>query len=88
MHESALSVLHAAAAAIRECPDVAEATAETDHKSGEILFTLKNGQSYALRLDRLEDDEEESLSIANPEDALDAQDPDFGDCGTDHSSAG
>lgn len=54
MDDTALSVLHTAVDAIRKSPGVTEATAESDHKSGEIIFTLTNGHVYALRLERLE----------------------------------
>jgi hypothetical protein len=56
LEDSALSALHAAAEAIRKSSGVTTATAENDHKSGEIIFTLNNGHIYALRLVRLEDD--------------------------------
>jgi len=55
MHHSALTVLHIAADAIRQFDGVIEATAENDHKSGEIIFTTTTGETYCLTLTRVDD---------------------------------
>jgi hypothetical protein len=54
MHNSALAALHVAAKAIRTLADVTEATADNDHDSGEVIFSLTNGESYSLKLSRTE----------------------------------
>lgn len=51
MEETALEALHVAAAAIRKMENVSEATADNDNKSGEVIFTVRNGQSYVLTLE-------------------------------------
>ena len=51
MSEKALEALHVAAAAIRKMKGVLECTADNDNKSGEIIFTLKSGETYVLRLE-------------------------------------
>lgn len=60
MHRSALAVLHIAADAIRQWDGVIESTAENDHKSGEIIFTTITGETYSLKLTRVEDDDGKS----------------------------
>ena len=50
MDNTALAALHVAAQAIGRLPDVIEANADNDHDSGEVIFSLTNGQSYALKL--------------------------------------
>ena len=49
----ALAALHAAADAIRQQPGITEATVDNDGKSGEIIFTTRDGGSYILRLQDL-----------------------------------
>jgi hypothetical protein len=56
MDNTALEALYAAAEAIRTLADVTEATADNDHNSGEVIFSLANGESYALKLSRLDDE--------------------------------
>ncbi len=54
MDDSALAALHVAATAIRRMTDVKEATADNDNDSGEVIFSLTNGESYSLKLRRTE----------------------------------
>lgn len=54
MNRTALAALHVAANAIHKLADVTEATADNDHDSGEIIFSLTNGESYSLKLTHLE----------------------------------
>jgi hypothetical protein len=74
MHHSALTVLHVAADTIRQCDGVIESTAENDHKSGEIIFTTITGETYRLKLTRIEDEAEESATKRSPGGALYAAD--------------
>ncbi len=60
MHRSALAVLHIAADAIRQWDGVIESTAEIDHKSGEVIFTTITGETYSLKLTRVEGDGSET----------------------------
>jgi len=55
MHHPALTELHIAADAIRQSDGIIEATAENDHKSGEIIFTTTTGETYYLKLTRVDD---------------------------------
>jgi hypothetical protein len=61
MHNSALAALHVAAEAIRTLTDVTEATADNDHDSGEVIFSLINGESYLLKLTHLASDPRDSF---------------------------
>lgn len=56
--DTALEALHVAAAAIRQMDGVTEATADNDHKSGEVIFSAY-GHWYCLSLKEFEPDEEE-----------------------------
>ena len=58
MHRSALAVFHVAANAIRQWDGVLESTAENDHKSGEIIFSTTTGETYSLKLTRMEGEDE------------------------------
>ena len=49
----ALAALHAAADAIRQQRGITEATVDNDAKSGEIIFTTRDGESYILSLEEL-----------------------------------
>lgn len=51
----ALEALHVAAKAIREMPEIAEATADNDNDGGEINFTVQGGRSFVISLRELED---------------------------------
>lgn len=46
----ALQVIHRAAAQIAEMPGVTKATADNDHKSGEIIFSTEGGSEFVLTL--------------------------------------
>ncbi len=63
VHHSALAVLHIAADAIRQYDGIVESTAENDHKSGEIIFTTITGETYCLKLTRVEDEESAAVDF-------------------------
>ena len=66
MDNSALAALHVAAEAIRMFPGVTEATADNDHDSGEVIFSLTNGESYSLKLSHTESEPRLSTRMENP----------------------
>ncbi len=55
MDDKALEALHVAAKAIRKMSGVTECTADNDHKSGEVIFTLTNGNCYVLNLEEYQE---------------------------------
>ncbi len=66
MDDSALAALHVAAKAIRKLSDVKEATADNDNDSGEVIFSLPNGESYSLKLSRTESEPRRSIFVEKP----------------------
>ena len=55
MNDTALEALHVAAKVIRRMPNVKSTIADIDGDSCEIVFTLKSGEVYILRLDEFDD---------------------------------
>lgn len=53
--DTALRAVHVAAHAIRGMPGIVEATADNDDGGGEIIFRVQDGQSFVLRLRKVED---------------------------------
>lgn len=54
MNSTALEALHVAAAAIEGMRNVSECTADNDNDSGEVVFTVKGGKTYVLKLEEYE----------------------------------
>jgi hypothetical protein len=54
MDDKAFEILYMVADVIRSTTTVKECTVESDTYSGEVIFTLKNGESYMLKLTSVE----------------------------------